>query len=179
MQELLLLLLIKTGADVPETLLALRSKEAIIGDLMGSYKVTQRWSDMADNILLTSEKSIPRDSDLTSLVEKMMAIVPHCKKEGTAYYFKCNRREITLKLKKFFKLYGNYSDEDILEATQRYVDSFNGNYTYMKLLKYFILKDERKVDSEGVGYIEEVSMLATFLENKDAKSINFDNGSLV
>jgi hypothetical protein len=69
-------------------------------------------------------------------------------------------------LKKFFKLYGNkYTDEQITTATQNYVSSFNGRYQYMRVLKYFIWKDEKKVDSEGVGHIEEVSDLAAFIEN--------------
>ena len=42
---------------------------------------------------------------------------------------------------------------------------FNGRYQYMRVLKYFIWKEEKKVDSEGVGHIEEVSDLAAFIEN--------------
>ena len=53
-------------------------------------------------------------------------------------------------MQKFFKLYGNkYTDEQILKATQDYVSSFNGNYSYMRVLKYFILKDERKSDEKS------------------------------
>ena len=36
----------------------------------------------------------------------------------------------------------------------------------MRILKYFIWKDERKVDSEGSGYVEEVSDLASWIENE-------------
>ena len=35
----------------------------------------------------------------------------------------------------------------------------------MRVLKYFICKNEKKYDSEGVGFIEEVSDLAAFIEN--------------
>ena len=38
----------------------------------------------------------------------------------------------------------------------------------MRVLKYFIWKDERKTNSEGVGYIDESSDLATFIENKSS-----------
>ena len=38
----------------------------------------------------------------------------------------------------------------------------------MRILKHFIWKDERKIDGEGKGYIEEVSDLATWIENADA-----------
>lgn len=168
LQELLLLLFIRQGGDIDATLISLQKKGAIVKELLGGYLVTQSYSDEMDNVLLTSDSNIPSDEKLFPLAEKLMAIMPQCKKEGTPYFFKCNKREIVLKLKKFFKFYGKYSAEDIIEATQRYVDSFNGDYTYMKLLKYFIMKDERRTSAEGVGYIEEVSILATFLENKDA-----------
>lgn len=44
----------------------------------------------------------------------------------------------------------------------------------MRVLKYFIWKDEKKVNEDGVGYIEEHSDLATFLENKDDESFERD-----
>ena len=43
----------------------------------------------------------------------------------------------------FFKKYGNkYTNEQIINATKKYVISFNGDYQYMQLLKYFILKTD-------------------------------------
>ena len=77
-----------------------------------------------------------------------------------------NVREITLRLQKFFKLYGNkWTDEEIIEATQRYIEHFKGDFTYMRILKYFIMKSERKMDEEGNSHIEDISELATWLEN--------------
>lgn len=167
--EFLLLLFLRQGGDTKEVMQSLQQKEAVVVDsFTDSTLITQRYSDELDNVLLTSDAEVPKDDALQPLAEKLMAIMPQCKKEGTPYYFKCNKREIVLKLKKFFKLYGKYSAEDVIAATKRYVESFNGNYTYMKLLKYFIMKDERKVNAEGVGYVDEVSILATFLENKDS-----------
>jgi hypothetical protein len=96
-----------------------------------------------------------------------MECFPEGKKEGTCQYWRGNIRDVTLKLQKFFKLYGNkYTDEQLISATQRYVNSFNGRYQFMRVLKYFICKNEKKVDSEGVGYIEEVSDLAAYIENE-------------
>ena len=63
-------------------------------------------------------------------------------------------------------MYGNkYSDEQIIHAAKKYVESFNGQYTYMRALKYFIWKDEKKMGSDGRKYIEEVSDLASYIEN--------------
>ena len=55
-----------------------------------------------------------------------------------------------------------YSDEDIIEATKRYINSFNGDYRFMQLLKYFILK---RVIVEGE--IEETSQLLSYLSNSN------------
>lgn len=155
--ELFALLLIKTGEDFNEVIKGLIDKEAIVLVGNSKYMLTQRWSDLSDNILLSSERSIPKDDELLPLAEKLMQIFPQGKKPGTPYYWKCNKREIALKLKSFYKLYGvKYSEEEILNAAQNYVNSFNGDYRFMRLLKYFIWKKENG---------EEISELATFIDN--------------
>ena len=168
-------LLVKTGADIEQVFSNLVKKEVLVKGMLGGYSVTPRWNDVCNNILLTSEKTIPKDEELEPLALELMSLVPQTKMPGTPYYYKCNKREIVLKLKKFFKLYGFYPYEDIINATKRYVASFNGDYRYMKLLKYFIMKDEKRTDSDGRGYVEETSMLATELENKESSDINSDN----
>lgn len=67
----------------------------------------------------------------------------------------------------FFKMYDKYDDATIIDATKKYVESFNGSYEYMRLLKYFIWKDEKKLNSDGGYYVEEASDLASFIENKE------------
>ena len=83
------------------------------------------------------------------------------------------------RLSKFFLKYGNnHTDEEIINATKRYVDSFNGNYQYMQLLKYFIWKNkvtgEEVVRGRIVGEVERQSQLAAWLEDKEEKSVNHD-----
>jgi len=129
--------------------------------------------DLVQTILLDSEKSKPEIEREELLAIKMQEIFPQGKKEGTSQYFRGNKKEVTLKIKKFLKLYGHYTDEQILEATRKYVDSFNGNYTYMRVLKYFIIKDVRKQGEEG-AYIEQVSELASYLENAGQENYNND-----
>jgi hypothetical protein len=87
----------------------------------------------------------------------------------TPYYYRCNNGEVVKKLKKFFTIFGNVSDEEILDATKRYVASFQGNYTGMRIIKYFILKDDVKPSEDGQGHVEQISDLATFLENKESE----------
>lgn len=122
----------------------------------------------AHRIILDSDKSIPKEDELKSLVEKLREIFPKGKKPGSNKFWRGNTKDVTLKLKKFFKLYGNeYSHEEIIEATKRYVESFNGNYTYMRVLDYFIHKYDLKTNGDGEGYRQDISELASWLENKD------------
>ena len=95
----------------------------------------------------------------------MKEYFPKGLKVGSAAW-RGNDRELTLRMKKFFKLYGNkWSDEQILAATKEYVESFNGDYRFMQILKYFILKS-KKIEGEEGNYIEDVSALASFLEKQ-------------
>ena len=95
-----------------------------------------------------------------------MGIFPQGKKEGTPYYWKCNPKEVSNKLKRFFVYFGEtYSDSQIISATKRYVQSFNGDYRYMRLLKYFIWKNDKVKTDSGVS-IEQVSDLASYIENE-------------
>lgn len=165
--EVLAILLVKSTDDVPKLFKSLEDKDILVKDMFGNYMVTQRWDDIVSSILLDSDKASQPESRIDSLATQLMEVFPKGKKEGTCHYFKCNKKDISLKLKKFFKLYGNkFTDEQIVNAARAYVSSFNGNYRYMRILKYFIWKDEKKIDSEGSGYVEEVSDLASWIENE-------------
>ena len=170
--QVLLLMLIKTGQNTNEILQELLDKEAVVAlDVYPvKYMITQRWNDTCDNILLTSDRTVPTEDEILPIAEKLMAIFPQGKKPGTPYYWKCNRREVALKLKSFFKLYGTkYTEEEILEAATNYVNSFNGDYRFMRLLKYFIWKKE-----DGV----EISELATFIDNAGQEDQSNDSNWL-
>ena len=168
--ELLMVLIIKLGDNVSELCSQMLNKEIIVTDnnISGNYLVTQRWNDVAETVLLDSDKDRQSVDRLENLVIQLQAIFPEGKKEGTSQYWRGNKREILLRLKKFFKLYDNtYTDEQILNATKNYVTNFNGNYNYMRVLKYFIWKDENK-DGETL----QVSQLADWIENKNETNAN-------
>lgn len=167
--QILALMLIKTGKDIKWVLSELLDKEAIVavGTPPTRYMPTQKWSNLCDTVLLASDKSVPTDDELMPIAEKLMQIFPQGKKPGTPYYWKCNKREVMLKLKSFFKLYGDkYTEEEIINAAHNYVDSFNGDYRFMRLLKYFIWKREEN---------GEVSELATFIDNAGQEDENNDS----
>lgn len=155
----------------------------------GKYMLTQHWNEELDDILADSSGKVDKTAEeLLVLAKKMRAIYPKCKMKDrfgrdTAYYFSCNNTEVVKKLKKFFENEGNYSDEEILEATERYV-KFHAqrNYRGMRLIKYFIWKDDVKPGEDGNGHVEPVSDLATYLSNKEEESegvvINSDDWML-
>ena len=177
--EVLMITLVKTGVNIETLLKQMKEKQILVEEhtLLGTnLLVTQRWSDLSDRALLSADKSVPDNKRLENLAKSLMEVFPAGKKEGTSQYWKGNLRDNTLRLAKFFKLYGDkYTDEQMIEAAKNYVSSHNGKYQYMRVLKYFIWKDTRKVNSEGEGYIEEVSDLAAFIENaKDEQDLKDD-----
>lgn len=173
--EVLALLLVKTGTDIPKLFEALIEKKVLVKDIFGGYMVTQRWDDVVSTIILDSDRDKQTPERLENLAIKLAEIFPREKKAGTCHYFRGNKKDNILRLKKFFKLYGHYTDDQILDAARRYVASFNGNYTYMRVLKYFIWKDAVKQDAEGKGYVDETSDLANWIENKgQVNSTNTD-----
>ena len=133
--------------------------------IMGQ-SVDSKWKDIIKN-LINSE-----DARFEALATKVQECFPKQKMmyaNGTAspFYFRCNKTEIKNKLKKFLTIYGEVADEDIIDATKRYVASYaSKGYRGMRLAKYFIMKDDRKLMADDEVHVEEISDLATFLENK-------------
>lgn len=165
-EEVLLSLFLRCGVSLADTIEELKKKEVLV-EIDGKLLVTQPWSDILDEILVDSSGAIDDETRLMNLAKKMRECFPVGKMPGTPYYYRCNNREVILKLKKFFLQYGNYTDESIIDATKRYIASFNGNYKYLPLIKYFISKNKTVMDEDGTNHINEVSPLADFLENKE------------
>lgn len=165
-EEVLIALAVKYGKNLKETYENLLNREVLVKDDENIY-LTQHWNDVLDEIILDSNGAIDDEERLKNLANRMKEVYPKGKMPGTPYYYQCNTREIMLKLKKFFKIYGNYADDDIVEATKRFVSSFNGNYKFLPLIKYFIFKDKLVMDEDGMQHVSPESPLATFLENKD------------
>lgn len=176
-EECLLALLIRSAGNLKEISQNLTSREIIV-KVNGKYMVTQHWSEVLDEILADSQGGLRTDEELTELAKKMREAYPQGRmidrKTGqpTSYYFRCNTGEVAKKLKTFFARYGNYPDDDILDAEKRYVASYNGNYQQkgFRLIKYFIFKDDVKQGPDG-NYVEPLSPLLDFLENKESEEV--------
>lgn len=133
--------------------------------IMGQ-SIDSKWKDIIKN-LIDAE-----DERFETLATKVQECFPKQKMmyaNGTAspFYFRCNKTEIKNKLKKFLTIYGEVANEDIIDATKRYVASYAPKgYRGMRLAKYFIMKEDRKLMADDEIHVEEISDLATFLENK-------------
>lgn len=120
---------------------------------------------LVNNILLDSDKRISsskKEDRYTKLAELLRNLYPSGKKPGTNYLWKDSTPAIAKRLKTLVVKYNfEFTDEQAILATKKYINSFKGDYTYMQLLKYFILKNVKKGDcteiqSEFMAYIEDI-----------------------
>lgn len=163
--EALLLLVLKTG-NYMEDISNLEARQ-IISLQDNHYVINPQWNDALEKVLSESSESQDEEERLLSLAKQMRELFPKGKMPGTAFYYRCNNREVVLKLKKFFIQYGQYSDEEILAATKKFIASYHGDLRYMPLIKYFISKNKKVEDENGEFHIQETSELASYLENED------------
>ena len=127
-------------------------------------KLTREGVELVESIFLNSEfkgdKGIDTDR-YDELADKLRELYPKGRKEGTSYLWRDSHAKIANKLRTLVKKYNfKFTDEQAISATKRYIDSFNGNYNYMQLLKYFILKKDKDTGEEN-------SQLMSYIENED------------
>lgn len=124
---------------------------------LGGYKINNNKFSEIENIAQESSSKTTKGDRFYNLADKMRELFPEGKKQGTNFYWRDSTSVIAQRLNIFFKKYGNkYSDKEIIDATERYVKSFNGNFQYMQLLKYFINKLNRttgEINSELASYL--------------------------
>lgn len=182
LQELLVALAVR-GGKVNEVVNNLVSREVIV-ERNGEYYITQHWNDVVDEILCDSANNGIDLSDerLLALAKRVQECFPVMKMrnaygQDTPFYYRCNKTEIKNKLKKFLTVYGDVPDDDIVDATKRYVATYAPKgYAGMRLAKYFIIKEDRKLHADEEIHVEEISDLATFLENKTEEESDIING---
>lgn len=128
--------------------------------VLRGFSLTPECRDKVVSILESSYTKGTRS--YKDLALKLKEVFPAGRKEGTSRYWSEGVALIEKRLKTFEKKYGSYSDEAILNAAKEYVKGFNGEYKFMRTLRYFIWRDERGADGE----IENKSDLLTYLEHE-------------
>ena len=169
--EILTCLIVINGEHPNDVMNSLIEKGIIVQDLYKEdvYYVHSDCQLVLKKFLLQSDKNVPIITELEVLVEKLQELFPKERKPDVngvpKYAYRGNKTDVANRLQKFFKLYGKYSYDDVLECTKRYVESFKYDKTYMKILPYFIMKDGE-------------SQLATELENMDCNDATTNNNDL-
>lgn len=126
-----------------------------------SAVVSKNSKELINRILVESDKKvIDNDAKFLALAYKMQDLFPKGKKPGTTYYWGGNAPEIAERLKTLVSKFNiSFTEEEALDATKKYVESFNGNYKFMHLLKYFIIKYDKNTGTRESDFM-------TLLENK-------------
>lgn len=174
LEEFLWLFLNRKDVNVNQLTNSLVNKGIADKSILDSAKLvlSDKSTTLISSVLIDSDKSVEnKDKEFEELGKKMQELYPKGRKSGTTYYWRGSLIEITKKLKTLVVKYKIDLDKDkILEATKSYVQSFNGDYTKMRLLKYFILKTEKDAD----GNIKVTSDLMTLIENSGQENIDND-----
>ena len=127
------------------------------------YRVTSSAQSTILSVIANSNVNPSEDDKVKRIARCLKDVYPKGKKDGTQFYWAEGLALIEKRLKLFFKKYPEYKQYDtsvFVDAAKRYIESFNGNYSYMKLLKYFIFKE--KVNA---GDVESTSELINYIDN--------------
>ena len=174
--EALLMLVIHNKANLEGAERALIQKGLITAernDLFQQvgWRLTNKGTEVLDSVIMDSDKEQEPQDRLIQLATKLKETFPKGKKDGTNYYWAEGVDLIVRRLKLFFKKYGNeFTDEQIVQAAEKYVQGFNGNYQYMRLLKYFIFKEKVGANGEVEGDSELISYIENAGQEEDLKN---------
>jgi hypothetical protein len=96
-----------------------------------------------------------------ALAPKLMEIYPAGKKPGTANQWRGYTKGVSEKLQKILLSGNEFTDDEAVAATRAYVDGFNGMYTNMRTLPYFLGKNEIiggevKKTCDFMSYVEDI-----------------------
>lgn len=131
-------------------------------------RLTQTGVDLIESIFLNSEFNLPNSEEdrFDKLAKKMQEVFPEGRKPGTKLMWRDSQPIIAKRLKAIVKKYkAVFTDEQAIEATKKYVESFNGDYQFMQVLKYFISK-------RNLTTGDETSQFLSYIENAGHEDVN-------
>lgn len=125
-------------------------------------KSTKESDEIVEGAYADMEISSKEDNDrFTKLADKLRDLYPTGRKPGTQLQWRDSTQVIARRLKAFVKKFDvEFTDNQVIEATKKYIDSFNGNYQFMQVLKYFIMKAGIE---DGISTIN--SQLLSYMSN--------------
>ena len=137
---------------------------------------------VVESVLASSNVGGEKSEDrFESLAKKMIECYPEGYKRGsdskTKMAWRGNPKTIADRLRRFVLKYGDFTDEEFVDATKRYVAD-NISSPYMRVLLYFIYKnvdgEKQIVNGRVVGDKDRISPLADYLANKEEKLVSDD-----
>lgn len=134
-------------------------------------RLTQTGMDLIESIFLNSEFHLPNSEEdrFDKLAKKMQEVFPEGRKPGTKLMWRDSQPIIAKRLKAIVKKYkAAFTDEQAIEATKKYVESFNGDYQFMQVLKYFISK-------RNLTTGDETSQFLSYIENAGQEEVVNDS----
>lgn len=162
LQEALFVLFLRAGQKQRNSVEEDLVQKGILINLDGNFFITPKGTKLAEALILDVSKDI-NDDEITELAKQLKSLFPKGKKDGK-WYWADGIVLIVKRLKLFYKKYGYYSPETIVQATQSYLKDYENDDKGRKLLKYFICKDKVVDDDEG-KHIEFTSDLLNYIEN--------------
>lgn len=131
-------------------------------------RLTQTGVDIIESIFLNSEFHLSNSEEdrFDKLAKKMQEVFPEGRKPGTKLMWRDSQPIIAKRLKAIVKKYkAVFTDEQAIEATKKYVESFNGDYQFMQVLKYFISK-------RNLTTGDETSQFLSYIENAGHEDVS-------
>lgn len=106
-----------------------------------------------------SERAVKARCD--KLAPKLMELYPAGTKPGTSKKWRGNVDFVSEKLQKIILSGNEFTDEEAIAATKAYISDFNGMYTTMRTLPYFIAKNiirggEIEKTRDFLSYVEDL-----------------------
>lgn len=165
LDEFIVLYINAKNIDIQQTMNSIVDKGLANKNLFNNCSLVlgSKTKQLLEKVILDSNATVKDNMErIKNLAKQLQENYIPGKKAGTQDYFKGSSAEIIQRLKRFFAEYGEFTDEQIIDATKKYVTSFNGDYRFAQLLKYFISK---KVDGERgsrlLAYIENAQQVDT------------------
>lgn len=159
--EFLLLLFWINGYAIGKCRESLIQKNLVEANLFDneSAVLSDNTKNLISDILIESNEQVIKESDnLEDIAREIRELYPKGRKPGTTYMWRDSVPMVARKLKTLVMKYDfKFTKQQAIEATKRYVESFQGDYRYMQLLKYFILKTDKQTGetkSDFMSYIE-------------------------
>lgn len=157
---LLLLALHPKIDDLPVKLLnkniGILSKTSMYMLIQKDKKLLTKILNDYNNYLSHMKRENMINKEFLEYAEELQKLYPKGTRPGSSAKWRGNKLTIAKKLTTISKDFGvSFTKEQAIDATKRYIESFNGDYSYMECLEYFILRERPTFKSNFLSYLED------------------------